>query len=58
MTYNEHLIPTSRARRHERVSDRRQAKAKCKRWWDEMDDDVIEDDVDDEALIAAFGGKR
>lgn len=52
-TYNEHIVPSSRARRHEMVSERRAAARACHNWRELMFDDDIEDDVDDTFLTGS-----
>lgn len=51
-TYNENFYPTSRARRSERVSERRASRRACQNWQDLIDVDDFCDDVDDDALMS------
>lgn len=55
-SYNENFHPTSRARRNERVSERRASRRACHNWQELMDVDDICDDVDDEFLTNLFRG--
>lgn len=53
-TYNENIHPSSRARRHEMVSERRAAARACHNWRELMLEEDIDDDVDDVLLVGSF----